>query len=256
MIRYGSLMSQALQCTQLAALICRRRPPLPSSTISYTPAGQNRSQGLPYSRVQRPAQMLVSATFRCTGWFSSCALPAKNTNETRSRGGSVRSTHWRSGEENASSFCNRDQSALFFSVQGDLPAVSNSHAELTRPSHMPRLNAGLKLRTRLSSWPPSEPRHLASKPAPEPVCAICSPASTPERIAWCTPLILAKFSVPPASPMRIAPGISSVGVDCQPPAATVRAPAETISPPCSSAFTLGWFLYCWNASNGCSRGSS
>src|SRR5438552_17258899 len=31
----------------------------------------------------------------------------------------------------------------------------------------------------------------------------------------CTPLILAKLSVPPASPTRIAPGISSVGVDCR-----------------------------------------
>jgi len=36
---------------------------------------------------------------------------------------------------------------------------------------------------------------------------------------------LAKLSVPPASPARSAPGISSVGVDCQPPAAMVRAPA-------------------------------
>src|SRR6202030_4142252 len=99
-----------------------------------------------------------------------------------------------------------DQSAVFLSVQGDLPQVNVSQAELTSPSHMPRLNAGLKLRTRLSSRPPWEARHLASKPLPAPVCAMCSPASAPLRIAWCTPLILAKFSVPPASPMRIAPG--------------------------------------------------
>src|SRR5271170_1544010 len=232
-------MSQALQCTQLAALICRRRPPAPSSTISYTPAGQKRSQGLPYSLPQRLAQISVSATFRCTGWFSSCALPAKNTNETRSRGGRVRSTQPRSGEVYSSSLCRRDQSALFLSVQGDLPAVSISQAELISPSHRPRLKAGLKLRTRLSSWPPTEARHLVSKPTPAPVSATCSPASIPERMAWCTPLILAKLSVPPASPMRIAPGISKVGVDCQPPAATVRAPAETISPPSSRALTLG-----------------
>ena len=44
-------MSQVLQCTQLAALICRRLPCgwLASSTISYTAAGQKRVQGLPYS---------------------------------------------------------------------------------------------------------------------------------------------------------------------------------------------------------------
>ena len=34
MISYGSLMSQALQCTQLDALICSCWPPAPSSTIS------------------------------------------------------------------------------------------------------------------------------------------------------------------------------------------------------------------------------
>ena len=57
MISYGSLMSQVLQCTQLAALICNRfvvEPLAPaSSTISYTFAGQKRVQGLPYSLVQR-----------------------------------------------------------------------------------------------------------------------------------------------------------------------------------------------------------
>src|SRR5580658_2849514 len=239
MMAYGSLMSQALQCTQLAALICRRRPPPPSSTISYTPAGQKRSQGLPYSLPQRCAQIEVSATLRCTGWFSSCALPAKNTNDTRSRGGSVRSPQCRSGEVYSSSLYRRDQSAVFFNVQGDLPQVSISHPEFMSPNHRPRLKAGLKLRTRLSSWPPGEARHWASKPAPVPLCAMCSPASAPLRIAWCTPLILAKLSVPPASPIRMAPGISRVGVDCQPPAAMVRAPAETISPPVSSALTLG-----------------
>src|SRR5215472_12496550 len=232
-------MSQALQCTQLAALICRRRPPAPSSTISYTPAGQKRSQGLPYSRLQRSTQMRVSATFRCTGWLSSCTLPAKNTNDTRSRGGSVRCTQPRSGDLNSSSLAKRDQSALFFNVHGEYPAVSISQEEFRRPAHRLRLKAGLKLRTRFSSRPPTEARHRASKPAPLPDSAMCSPASAPLRIAWCTPLILAKFSVPPASPIRIAPGISSVGVDCQPPAAMVRAPAEMISPPSRSAFTLG-----------------
>src|SRR5215469_3373286 len=239
MIPYGSLMSQALQCTQFAALICSRRPPLPSSTISYTLAGQKRSQGLPYSRVQRPAQMLVSATLRCTGWFSSWELPAKNTNDTRSRGGSVRSPQWRSGAVYASSFSRRDQSALLCSVHGDLPAVSVSQPALRSPLHKPRLNAGLKLRTRSSSRPPGEARQRASKPRLSRFSARCSPASDPQRSAWCTPLILAKLSVPPASPTNIAPGISRVGVDCQPPAAMVRAPAERISPPSSRALTLG-----------------
>src|SRR5262249_52644839 len=159
-------MSQALQCTQLAALICSRRPPAPSSTISYTPAGQNRSQGLPYSRLQRSMQMRVSATFRCTGWLSSCTLPAKNTDDPRSGGGSVRSTQPRSGDSNSSSRCRRDQSALFFSVHGECPLVSSSQLELRSPTQRLRLNAGLKLRTRLSSSPPTEARQRASKPLP------------------------------------------------------------------------------------------
>src|SRR6201998_2406357 len=232
-------MSQALQCTQLAALICSRLPPWPSSTISYTPAGQKRSHGLPYSTAQRPAQMLKSATLRCTGCCSSWVLPAKNTNAARSRGGSVRSTQWRSGEANDSSFARCGGSAVFFSVQGECPTVSISQVALISPGHRPRLNTGLKLRTRLRPRPPSEARQRASKPRPPPVAATCSPASAPLRIAWCTPLILAKLRVPPASPTRIAPGISSVGVDCQPPAAMVRAPAETISPPASRDLTLG-----------------
>jgi hypothetical protein len=84
-------MSQVLQCTQLAALICRRRPSA-SSTISYTEAGQKRVQGLAYSSAQRVTQMLVSSTCRCTGWSSSCSVAAKYTPARRSRGGSVRAT--------------------------------------------------------------------------------------------------------------------------------------------------------------------
>ena len=42
-------------------------PPLPSSTISYTLAGQKRSQGFPYSSRQRVAHTEVSATFRWEG---------------------------------------------------------------------------------------------------------------------------------------------------------------------------------------------
>ena len=60
-------MSQALQCTQFAALICRRRPPLGSFTISYTPAGQKFSHGLPYSFVQRSTQMEVSCNLQVHG---------------------------------------------------------------------------------------------------------------------------------------------------------------------------------------------
>src|SRR4051812_5025425 len=98
MIAYGSLISHALQCTQFAALICKRLPPLPSATISYTPAGQKFSHGLPYSFTHCVAQMFVSATFKCAGCASSCELLAKNTNDTRSRGGNVRSTQSRFGD--------------------------------------------------------------------------------------------------------------------------------------------------------------
>src|SRR5688500_13320754 len=111
MISYGSLMSHALQCTQLAALICSFRPPWPSLTISYTPAGQKFSHGLPYSFVQRSTQIDVSCTFKCAGCASSCTLPAKNTDARRSRGGSERSTQPRSGEAYSSSFLSADQSA-------------------------------------------------------------------------------------------------------------------------------------------------
>src|SRR6185369_3823205 len=79
---------QALQCTQLAALICKRRVPSSFLSISYTAAGQNRVQGLPYSRAQRSAQMLVSCTCRCTGCCSSWAVEARYTAAVRSRGAS------------------------------------------------------------------------------------------------------------------------------------------------------------------------
>src|SRR2546430_5543757 len=79
--------------------------------------------------------MPVSATFRCTGWFSWCTLPAKNTNDTRSRGGSVRSTQCRCGEAYSSSLCSADQSALFLSVQGDLPPVRDRKSTRLNSSH-------------------------------------------------------------------------------------------------------------------------
>src|SRR6185437_9685754 len=144
MISYGSLMSQVLQCTQLAALICRRSDAASlapvSSTISYTLAGQKRWQGLPYSIVQRSMHIVVSSTCRCTGWSSSCSVAAKYTPARRSRGGSVRSIQPGSRFEVAfgpgrfafvaggSSFSSDDQSAWFFSVHGDNPAVTVSHA--------------------------------------------------------------------------------------------------------------------------------
>src|SRR6187551_3728308 len=149
MISYGSLMSQVLQCTQLAALICRRSSVPPSgnasSTISYTLAGQKRVQGLPYSTVQRSTQMLVSSTCRCTGWSSSCSVAEKYTPARRSRGGSVRSIQPGSCAEVAigpgrfcfvaggSSFSSDDQSAWFLSVHGERPAVAVSHAALNKP---------------------------------------------------------------------------------------------------------------------------
>src|SRR5579875_1777629 len=141
-------MSQVLQCTQLAALICRRSdlpsPACASSTISYTLAGQKRVQGLAYSVTQRSTQIEVSATCRCTGWSSSCSVAAKYTPASRSRGGRVRSIQPGSRGEVAfgpgrwvfvaggSSLSSADQSAWFFSVHGDRPAVAVSHAALNR----------------------------------------------------------------------------------------------------------------------------
>src|SRR5690606_38313038 len=151
MISYGSLISQALQCTQFAELICSRRAPLESCTISYTPAGQKFSHGLPYSRVQRSTQIEVSCTFRCTGCDSSCTLPAKYTDASRSRGGSVRSTQPRSGEANASRRSSADQSAELRRVQGVLPLSSASIAAFTIAKYKPFLKPGLKLRTSRSS---------------------------------------------------------------------------------------------------------
>ena len=61
MIWYGSLMSQTLQCTQLAELICNRLPQsfftLSCLIISYTMDGQNRVQGLSYSYEHRVVQI-------------------------------------------------------------------------------------------------------------------------------------------------------------------------------------------------------
>src|SRR5688572_28271086 len=104
MIWYGSLMSQALQCTQLAALICSFWPPAPSSTISYTEAGQKRVHGLPYSVAHVVAQMFLSRTLRCGGWISSCAVTAKNTDDSRSRGARSRFTQCRFGDSYSESF--------------------------------------------------------------------------------------------------------------------------------------------------------
>ena len=129
-------------------------------------------------------QIDVSCTFRCTGCASSCTLPAKNTEASRSRGGSVRSTQPRSGEVYSSSFSSADQSAVLRSVQGAWPFSSDSMPALTIAKYRPRLNAGLKLRTACSSRWPSDARQRASKPAVLPVSARCSAASTPERIAW------------------------------------------------------------------------
>ena len=91
-------MSQALQCTQFAALICSRfrRARQPPSRKRPPDRSARTDCRIPGRSARRRCS--VSATFRWTGWLSSCALPAKNTNETRSRGGSVRSTQCRSGE--------------------------------------------------------------------------------------------------------------------------------------------------------------
>src|SRR6186713_640690 len=110
-------MSHALQCTQLAALICRRLPPASSSTISYTCAGQNRVQGLPYSVAQVVAQMFLSRTLRCVGCTSSCAVVAKNTELSRSRGGRSRVTQCRLGDSYSASFSS-GKVALFRKVHG------------------------------------------------------------------------------------------------------------------------------------------
>src|SRR5690606_11282265 len=151
MISYGSLISQALQCTQFAELICSRRAPLESCTISYTPAGQKFSHGLPYSRVQRSTQMDVSCTFKCTGCDSSCTLPAKNTEARRSRGGSDRSRQPRSGEAYSSSRLSCDQSCSLRSVQGVLPFSKASTPAFNMPTYKPPLKPGLKLRTACNS---------------------------------------------------------------------------------------------------------
>src|SRR5436190_21179517 len=104
MIWYGFLMSQALQCTQFAALICSFLPPLSSSTISYTDAGQKRVHGFPYSVAHVVAQMFLSRTLRCGGCTSSCAVTAKNTDESRSRGGKSRFTQCRFGDSYSAGF--------------------------------------------------------------------------------------------------------------------------------------------------------
>src|SRR5574337_1700841 len=210
-------MSQVLQCTQLAALICRRSDlalsvPV-SSTISYTLAGQKRVQGLPYSTVQRSTQTLVSATCRGTGWSSSCSVAAKYTDARRSRGGNERSIQPGARGDVAfgpgrsafvaggSSLSSDDQSAWFFSVHGDSQTVTVSHAALNKPRHRPPWKPGRMLRTFFSSAAMGEARRRASKPAPVCFSAKCSAASMPERLAWCVALILGTLIKPAASPI-------------------------------------------------------
>src|SRR4030095_10055114 len=161
MISYGSLMSHALQWTQFAALICKRRPPWPSATISYTPAGQKFSHGLPNSLVQRVTQIEVSCTFRWTGCASSWTLPAKNTEASRSRGGNERSPQPRSGEVYSSSFSSADQSSSLRIVQGTCPLSSETMPALNIAKYKPRLNPGLNLRTACSSRCTDEARDAA-----------------------------------------------------------------------------------------------
>src|SRR5690606_19907866 len=171
MIAYGSLMSQALQCTQLAALICRRFSPS-VSTSSYTPAGQKRSQGLPYSTVHRSMQMLVSCTLRCAGWFSSCEVAAKYTEASLSFGGSSRGPSACGTSPDSLIFSNFFQSASpCFSVHGERPPVSVSKAALASPNHNPFLKPGAMLRTLCNSLAESEARQAASKPSPVPLVA-------------------------------------------------------------------------------------
>ena len=95
----------------------------------------------------------------------------------------------------------------------------------------PRLNPGLMLRTSCSSAMACERRHCASKPMLVPLAAKYSAARTPLRMAWWMPLILGTLRVPAESPTSTAPGISSLGMDWNPPAEIERAPAERISPP-------------------------
>src|SRR5260370_5061900 len=115
------------------------------------------------------------------GCDSSWAFPAKKTKETRSRGGSVRRVHCRSGDSNSSSCLSLEKSSVFFRVHGDLPYVTVSHAELKRPNHMLRLKAGLKLRTLRSSRPPSEDRHFTSIPPLTSLSHLFSLSTVPQR---------------------------------------------------------------------------
>src|SRR6185312_14239870 len=210
-------MSQVLQCTQFAALICRRGRVLPSgmasSTISYTLAGQKRVQGLSYSSLQRVTQMDGSETTKWTGWSSSYSVAAKYTLARRSRGGRVRCTYSRFGGAYSPILCRLDQSAEFFSVQGERPAVAVSQLAFNSPNQKPFLKPGLTFRTFFSSAITGDARSFASKPALSSFCARCSAASMPLRIAWCVPLILGTLSRPAVSPISSAPGISTFGMD-------------------------------------------
>jgi hypothetical protein len=80
------------------------------------------------------------------------------------------------------------------------------------------------LRTLRSSWPPGEARQRASKPAARAGLGDVLRGEHAAADRLVDALDLRHVQRAAASPTSTAPGMSSRGIDCQPPAAIVRAP--------------------------------
>ncbi len=158
-------MSQALQCTQLAAFTCRRLPPAPSSTISYTLAGQNRVQGLPNSAVQRVAHKRGVRHAQVHGLRFVVCWSVRRTPTPAGRAAAVRAAASADPENRTHPAATTPDCCCSAMSRAQRLPVSVSKAPLASPNHRPRLNPGLMLRTLRSSRPPSEARQRASKPA-------------------------------------------------------------------------------------------
>ncbi len=72
----------------------------------------------------------------------------------------------------------------------------------------------------------------------------------PESMALWLPLMRGTFMKPAAQPSSAPPGNTSLGIDCQPPSVSARAPYPIRRPPSKTGRMVGCVLKRWNSSYG------
>ena len=161
-------MSQVLQCTQLAALICRRLPAAGAVVDDLVDAGR--------AEARAGVVVLLGAARRRRSWCRARSGARAGPRRARSRrsrrrrggraaAGCARRSRVRATRARSSLRCERQSGSWFFSVHGDRPAGHRFPApRSTSPNHRPRLKPGLMLRTCFSSAIAVDARSFASKP--------------------------------------------------------------------------------------------